>query len=603
MAINDIPLSWSNSLFSDNVNSGSVTIPDGGTLSNVSITETGSTASVVLRGDATLDDVRVNSREGVRIGGGGDIVINNSYIETTGTGSDHADGIQAYSPGSTGNVTISNSTIVSHNSAATAGMFIADNYGGTVTLDNVVFEGGPFGLRIHADPGSTINVALKDVFFVGPFAWAPLLIEESGGVLNITQWDNVRYATIVNGELVPGALIQPPSEVEGGGGGGGGTTPVAGSVSIDDVTISEDDSGTEVATFTVTRSGGTAAFDVNFATSNGSATVADGDYVAASNTLRFAAGQNTQKISVTINGDTKVEANETFNVLLTNATNGATISDGRGVATITNDDDTAVAGSVSINNVTISEDDSGTEVATFTVTRSGGTAAFDVNFATSNGSATVADRDYAAASNTLHFAAGQNTQTISVTINGDTKVEANETFNVLLTNATNGATISDGLGVGTITNDDSASSGVTLIGTSGGDTLRGGAGDDALTGGSANDQLFGGAGADVFVFTAASDSRPGFGQRDLIWDFQAGIDEIDLSAIDAKEGGSYNQSFQFMGEGTFGSDASQPGLVKFHYDSATNRTLVEGTVDSSAGIDFQVSLVGQHALTAADFVL
>ena len=76
-----------------------------------------------------------------------------------------------------------------------------------------------------------------------------------------------------------------------------------------------------------------------------------------------------------------------------------------------------------------------------------------------------------------------------------------------------------------------------------------------------------------------------------------------MSAIDAREGGSYNQSFQFMGEGTFGSDAAQPGLVKFHYDSAANRTLVEGTVDSSAGIDFQVSLVGQHALTAADFVL
>ena len=41
------------------------------------------------------------------------------------------------------------------------------------------------------------------------------------------------------------------------------TTPVAGSVSINDVTISEGDSGTKVATFTVTRSGGTAAFDVN----------------------------------------------------------------------------------------------------------------------------------------------------------------------------------------------------------------------------------------------------------------------------------------------------------------------------------------------------
>ena len=231
---------------------------------------------------------------------------------------------------------------------------------------------------------------------------------------------------------------------------------VAGSVSINDVTISEGNSGTKVATFTVTRSGGTAAFDVNFATSDGTATVADSDYVAASNTLHFGANQNTQTISVTINGDTKVEANETFNVDLSNATNGATISDSQGVGTITNDDGAAIAGSVSINDVTISEGNSGTKVATFTVTRSGGTAAFDVNFATSDGTATVADSDYVAASNTLHFGANQNTQTISVTINGDTKVEANETFNVVLSNATNGATISDSQGVGTITNDDGA---------------------------------------------------------------------------------------------------------------------------------------------------
>ena len=40
----------------------------------------------------------------------------------------------------------------------------------------------------------------------------------------------------------------------------------AGSVSINDVTISEGSGGTKVATFTATRSGGTAAFDVNVAT-------------------------------------------------------------------------------------------------------------------------------------------------------------------------------------------------------------------------------------------------------------------------------------------------------------------------------------------------
>ena len=236
--------------------------------------------------------------------------------------------------------------------------------------------------------------------------------------------------------------------------------PAAGSVSINDVTISEGNSGTQVATFTVTRSGGTAAFAVNFATTDGTATVADNDYVAASGTLQFGANENTKTISVTINGDTKVEANETFNVLLSNATNGATISDNQGVGTITNDDSATTpppaAGSLSINDVTISEGNSGTQVATFTVTRSGGTAAFAVNFATTDGTATVADNDYVAASGTLQFGANENTKTISVTINGDTKVEANETFNVLLSNATNGATISDNQGVGTITNDDGA---------------------------------------------------------------------------------------------------------------------------------------------------
>ena len=232
-----------------------------------------------------------------------------------------------------------------------------------------------------------------------------------------------------------------------------GTTPT-GSVSINDVTISEGNSGTKVETFTVTRSGGTAAFAVNYATSNGSATVADNDYAAASGTLNFGANENTKTFSVTINGDTKVEGNETFNVGLSNATNGATISDGQGVGTITNDDAAAIAGSVSINDVTISEGNSGTKVETFTVTRTGGTAAFGVNYATSNGTATVADNDYVAASGTLNFGANENTKTISVTINGDTKVEANETFNIVLSNATNGATISDGRGVGTITNDD-----------------------------------------------------------------------------------------------------------------------------------------------------
>ena len=109
-------------------------------------------------------------------------------------------------------------------------------------------------------------------------------------------------------------------------------------VSINDVSVTEGNSGfTKVATFTVTRTGGTAAFNLNFATSDGGATVADGDYVANSGTLSFGTNVNTQTISVSINGDTKFESNETFFVNLSGATNVAVITDSQGSGTITND--------------------------------------------------------------------------------------------------------------------------------------------------------------------------------------------------------------------------------------------------------------------------
>src|SRR4029077_4548035 len=122
-----------------------------------------------------------------------------------------------------------------------------------------------------------------------------------------------------------------------------------------------------------------------------------------------------------------------------------------------NDGDAAPPGSVSINDVSVTEGDAGTKVMTFAATRAGGTAAFDVNYFTSDGGATVADNDYVANSGTLHFGTNVNTQTISVTINGDIKVESDEAFFVNLSGATNGATISDNLGIGTILNDDTAS--------------------------------------------------------------------------------------------------------------------------------------------------
>ena len=66
----------------------------------------------------------------------------------------------------------------------------------------------------------------------------------------------------------------------------------------------------------------------------------------------------------------------------------------------------------------------------------------------------------------------------------------------------------------------------TLLGGGGRDVLNGGSGRDSLVGGSGVDLLTGGSGADRFVFTA------GVTGRDIITDFQHGIDKIDLSALD-----------------------------------------------------------------------
>jgi Calx-beta domain len=198
--------------------------------------------------------------------------------------------------------------------------------------------------------------------------------------------------------------------------------PVVGNVSITDVSVTEGNSGTSLATFTVTRTG-TAPFSVDYATANGTAT-AGSDYAAISlSTLSFAQGETSKSISVTINGDTTVESNETFSVNLTNAVGpGATIVDGTGVGTILDDDTAAAVGSISINDVSISEGNSGTSLATFTVSRTG-TAAFSVNYATANGTATAGSDYVAVPQTTLNFAQGETSKSISVTVNGDTAAE------------------------------------------------------------------------------------------------------------------------------------------------------------------------------------
>ena len=226
-------------------------------------------------------------------------------------------------------------------------------------------------------------------------------------------------------------------------------------LTISDASVVEGDSGTTTASFTVTRSSGSGSASVDFATADGTAT-ASSDYTATSGTLNFDDGDTTKTISVPVIGDTVEESDETFFVDLSDPS-GATIEDGQGQGTITNDDAAAppsTTPSLSIGDVEIPERDEGDYHAVFTVSLSSASVLpVTVDFSSADGTAT-APADYDASSGTLTFAPGETSKTITVLVHGDTLEEATETFNVNLANAA-GATIADGQGQGTIVDNDS----------------------------------------------------------------------------------------------------------------------------------------------------
>jgi uncharacterized protein len=116
-----------------------------------------------------------------------------------------------------------------------------------------------------------------------------------------------------------------------------GGTPI--SLSINDVSANEGNSGTTQFMFMVSASQAAPAggLSFNYATANGTA-IAPGDYTAASGVATISAGSNTTTITVLVNGDTTVEPDETFFVNLTNAPSGAQFTDAQGLGTILNDD-------------------------------------------------------------------------------------------------------------------------------------------------------------------------------------------------------------------------------------------------------------------------
>src|SRR5262249_23732600 len=129
----------------------------------------------------------------------------------------------------------------------------------------------------------------------------------------------------------------------------GDWTPPPPLLSVDDVMVTEGNTGAQSATFTVSLSRvGDEPVTVAFATADRTAT-AGSDYQATSGILSFAPGETMKTITVLVNGEGILELDESFVVNLSSLSN-ATIYCGQGVATIVDNEPR-----VSISNVTRAE--------------------------------------------------------------------------------------------------------------------------------------------------------------------------------------------------------------------------------------------------------
>ncbi|MDO7877454.1 endonuclease [Hymenobacter sp. ASUV-10] len=228
--------------------------------------------------------------------------------------------------------------------------------------------------------------------------------------------------------------------------------------------IAEGNSGTRTYTLTLNVAPApAAALTVQVALNAAASTATNGsDFTFTSPaTVTFAAGQTSATTTITINGDTQPELDETVILNLTTPGTGASIgSPATHTLTITNDDGAAPALAFASATGAIAEGNSGTSTHTVNVTlsnASGITFPLTLPVTVDATSTATSPADYTLDTPLLTFAsAAALTQAITVTVVGDTNPEPTETVVLHL-----GAPSAAGVVLGTpstytlnITNDD-----------------------------------------------------------------------------------------------------------------------------------------------------
>jgi serralysin len=137
----------------------------------------------------------------------------------------------------------------------------------------------------------------------------------------------------------------------------------------------------------------------------------------------------------------------------------------------------------------------------------------------------------------------------------------------------------------------------TILAGDGNDSVLGGSGFDKIDGGRGADTLTGGSEGDHFIYFSVSDSPVGNGARDIIKDFEKGLDKINVSLIDANPELSGNQAFSFIGNGSF----SNEGQIRA--SGLNGGTLIQFNTSGNTVADFEIFLETPVQMAGEDFFL
>jgi hypothetical protein len=221
-----------------------------------------------------------------------------------------------------------------------------------------------------------------------------------------------------------------------------------GSIQLSRATFSTGE-GAGVVEIGVDRANGSAgAISATLTTQNGTA-IAGQDFAATTTTVTFAAGDVARKIvSIPILSDNVTEPDETFSVVLSGPTGGASIGAiASATITITANDQPppppagGTPGSLQLGAATLDVNEAGSN-AVITVSRVGGSVGTVTARITTANSSALAGQDYTAVNTIVTFANGDTTDKfVNVPILNDTIAEASESFSVSLTAPTGGATL------------------------------------------------------------------------------------------------------------------------------------------------------------------